>query len=39
MDVKINVMKDANGNWVSGWELNKDQIKYLKLNGKIGGSR
>ena len=30
---KINVMKDMDGNFVSGWEMYKNQINKLKING------
>ena len=33
----VNIMKDTNGNWVSGWKLSKIQREHIKLNGKIGG--
>lgn len=35
---KINVMKDMNGNYVSGWELSEKQQIHLKNTGKLGGN-
>jgi len=35
-DTKLNVMVDrTNNKFISGWRLSDDQIKYMKLNGKI----
>jgi len=32
-----NVIMDTDGNFVSGWKLNPDQIKALTTTGKLGG--
>jgi len=32
-----NVIMDMDGNFVSGWKLNTDQIKALTTTGKLGG--
>ncbi|CAL7961116.1 hypothetical protein MIDIC_240075 [Alphaproteobacteria bacterium] len=36
---ELNVMKDKNGEFISGWKLNDGQQKYLKETGKIGGDQ
>lgn len=33
----LNVIKDANGNFLSGWKLNPTQIQHLLKSGKLGG--
>ncbi len=38
-NTKINVMKDMNGNFISGWKLSGDQIGFIKTTGKLGGSK
>ena len=32
---KVNVMKDTNGNFISGWKLDLDQIKSLETKGNV----
>ncbi len=36
---KLNVMKDMNGDFISGWKLNAEQIEHLQKIGKIGGGK
>jgi hypothetical protein len=32
---RLDVMVDGNGNYVAGWRLSADQIKYLTANGNV----
>ncbi len=36
---ELNIMKDKNGDFISGWKLSKSQQKFLEETGKIGGDR
>jgi hypothetical protein len=31
----LNVMKDANGKFISGWKLNPDQVTNVTTRGKL----
>ena len=36
---RINIMRDKNGEFTSGWKLKKVQHEYMMKNGKIGGGK
>lgn len=36
---ELNVIKDMNGNYVSGWKLSEEQQEFLKLKSQIGGQK
>jgi hypothetical protein len=35
----LNVMKDASGNFLSGWKLSAQQLEHVLKDGKLGGGR
>src|SRR5690606_7938405 len=35
----LNVMKDASGNFLSGWKLSDQQLKHVLDDGKLGGGK
>ncbi|MDH5824287.1 colicin D domain-containing protein [Luteimonas sp. RD2P54] len=35
----LNVMRDASGNFLSGWRLSEQQLKHVLETGRLGGGR